>query len=83
VTTLDTRLGRTKATKSTIVHTVEGSPQKRQRHRSNLSKEELEEIRMEINNELDDSNLDAAMDSEPTQPDTLAPGPLEGSGAAL
>ena len=83
VTTLDTRLGRTKATKSTIVHTIEGSPQKRQRHRSNLSKEELEEIRMEINNELDDSNLGAAMDSEPTQPDTLAPGPLEGSGAAL
>ena len=83
VTSLDTRLGRAKATKTTVVHTIEGSPQKRQKYKSNLTEAEMHEIRMEVEKELNDNNLGAAMDSEPTQQNALAPGPLEGSGAAL
>ena len=84
VATLDTWLGRVKSSKSKVVYQIEGSPPKRQKaHQNNLTDEELQEIHEEITQALQLDNEGAAMDSEPSQQDTLAPEPLEGLGEAL
>ena len=83
VNTLDTRMGRTKKGTSKVIQKIEGSPPKRQKYKSNLTEEELEAIHLEIEQDLDNHMMGAAMDSEPTQQITQAPRPLEGSGAPL
>ena len=84
VTTLDTRLGRPKSSKSKVVHKIDGSPPKRQKaNQSNLTDEEMQEIHREVEQALQFDNEGVAMDSEPSQRQTQAPEPPEGLGDAL
>ena len=87
VTTIDTRVGKSHRKSNLVAHEIEASPTKRQKSADNykhlLSQKERNQVEAEIERELNSDFEGAAMDSEPSQPNALAPESPEDLGAAL